>query len=218
VPNKRLERTAKRRGRSTAVRWLPRNVVAKRAAAKITCFAYGSNMFSSRMCAPHRVPSAKPLKAGYINAHRLTFDKVSKKDGSGKCDAELTRNDKDRVYGVLYEVDQSEKPKLDEAEGFHQGYEEKTVDVVTVNGVKAAVMYYATSKDSSLKPYHWYKALVVAGAVEHGLPFPYVEWLRTIESVQDQDTTRRLEHERLLSAWQRTERSTRKRATRARSS
>ncbi len=178
-------------------------MVAKRA-AKITCFAYGSNMFSSRMCAPDRVPSAKPLKAGYIKGYRLTFDKASKRDGSGKCDAELTQNDKDRVYGVLYAVDQSEKPELDEVEGLHRGYEEKAVDVVTANGVKTAVMYYATSeaKDPSLKPCHWYKALVVAGAVEHGLPFPYVERLRTIESVQDQDAARRMEHERLLSTWQ----------------
>ena len=164
------------------------------------------------MCAADRVPSAKPLKAGYINGYRLTFDKVSKKDGSRKCDAESTGNDKDRVYGVLYEVDQSEKPKLDEAEGLHHGYEEKTVDVVTASGVKTAVMYYATSKDPSLKPYHWYKALVIAGAVEHGLPFPYVEWLRTIESVQDQDAARRIENERLLTTWQLTKRSTRTRA------
>ena len=177
-------------------------------AAKIICFAYGSNMLSSRMCAPNRVPSAKPFKTGYIEGYRLTFDKASKKDGSGKCDAELTQSDKDRVYGVLYTIERSEKHKLDEAEGLHHGYEEKDVDVITANGVKTAVMYYATSKDPSLKPYHWYKALVVAGAVEHELPFPYVEWLRTIESVQDQDAARRIEHERLLSAWQRIKRST----------
>lgn len=77
-------------------------------------------------------------------------------------------------------------------------------------------MYYATSKDASLKPYHWYKALVVAGAVEHGLPFPYVEWLRTIESVQDQDPARRIEHERLLSNWQRIKHSTQRRTTKTR--
>jgi len=190
--------------------------MAAKRTAKITCFAYGSNMLSSRMCAPDRVPSAKPLKVGYIKDYRLTFDKVSKKDGSGKCDAELTKNDKDRVYGVLYAVDRSDKPKLDEAEGLHHGYEEKAVDVVAANGVKTAVIYYATSKDPSLKPYHWYKALVVAGAVEHGLPFPYVEWLRTIESVEDQDPARRIEHERLLSTWRRTKRSTRRRTTRTR--
>jgi hypothetical protein len=29
----------------------------------------------------------------------------------------------------------------------------------------------------------WYKALVVAGAVEHGLPTPHIEWLQTTVSL-----------------------------------
>jgi gamma-glutamylcyclotransferase len=169
--------------------------------AKPVCFAYGSNMLSTRMCHPDRVPSARPIGVGYITSHRLTFDKVSGKDGSGKCDAEQTQNTIDRVYGVLYSVDKSEKTNLDRAEGLKSGYEEKTVNVTTAKGVTPAVMYYATSKDPSLKPYHWYKALVVAGAVEHGLPFTYVELLRTVESVQDQDAARRIEHEHLLTTW-----------------
>src|SRR3990172_1264710 len=131
-----------------------------------------------------RVPSAKLLGIGYITGYRLTFDKMSKKDGSGKCDAEVTKDEKDRVYGVVYTVETSQKHKLDSAEGLGNGYEEKTTDVITTRGQRRAVMYCATSKDPSLKPYHWYKAYVVAGAVEHQLPFPYIEWLRTVESLQ----------------------------------
>lgn len=183
--------------------------------AKIVCFAYGSNMLSNRMRASDRVPSAKPLGIGYITGHRLTFDKVSQ-DQSGKCDAEATGDDKDRVYGVLYAVDETEKPKLNAVEGFWNGYDEKNVKVFTAKGKKSAVMYYATRKDPSLRPYHWYKAFVVAGAVEHGLPFPYVEWLRTMESAQDQDINRRLKNERLLVTRQLTIRSTRTRAKAAR--
>lgn len=186
--------------------------------AKLTCFAYGSNMLSTRMRQPDRVPSARPIDVGYITRHRLTFDKAST-DKSGKCDAEETQNAGDRVYGVLYSIDKSEKPRLDEAEGLGHGYDEKPVKVVTAARVVPAVMYYATSKDPSLKPYHWYKALVVAGAVEHGLPFPYVELLRTVESVQDPDAARRAEHERLLAAGQlarHSPRSSRRRRTRRR--
>ncbi len=182
--------------------------------AKITCFAYGSNMLSARMRAPDRVPSARPIGVGYIAGYRLTFDKVSGKDSSGKCDAEHTRNAADRVYGVLYSVDESEKHRLDDAEGLNAGYDEKCIDVVTARGVKPAVMYFATSKNPSLRPYHWYKALVVAGAVEHGLPFTYVELLRTVESVQDQNAGRRVEHERLLTTSHLTTRSTRTRRKR----
>lgn len=174
--------------------------MAKKSASTILCFAYGSNMLSSRMRAPDRVRSALPRGVGYLTGHRLTFDKVSKKDGSGKCDAEQTGHAEDRVYGVLYSVKESEKPNLDRAEGRGGGYEEKTVDVITATGKKQAVMYYATSKDATLKPYHWYKAYVVAGAVEHGLPFAYVEWLRTFESQQDPDAANRRGEERALAA------------------
>lgn len=93
--------------------------------AKIICFAYGSNMLSTRMCHPDRVPSARPVGVGYVTGYRLTFDKVSRKDGSGKCDAEQTQNVNDRVYDVLYSVDKTEKQRLDDAEGLGNGYEEK---------------------------------------------------------------------------------------------
>ena len=182
----------------------------------LTCFTYGSNMLSTRMYHPDRVPSARHIGIGYVTGHRLTFDKVSRKDESGKCDAEETRNAADRVYGVLYSIAKSEKPRIDDAEGLGHGYDEKPVKVVTAKRVVPAVMYYATAKDPSLKPYHWYKALVVAGAVEHGLPFPYVELLRTVDSVQDPDAARRAEHERLLAAWQPARRSVRTRRRRTR--
>ena len=179
--------------------------------AKITCFAYGSNMLSARMCQSDRVPSARPVGIGYITGYRLTFDKVSRKDGSGKCDAEWTGNVADRVYGVLYSVDKSEKTRLDKAEGLNDGYKQRSVPVVTAHGEKDAVMYFATSKDPSLQPYHWYKALVIAGAVEHGLPFGYIELLRTVGSTQDQDLVRRADHERLLTTPQEMMRSSRNR-------
>jgi len=164
---------------------------------QIVCFAYGSNMLSDRLRAPTRVPSARPVGVAYLSGYRLTFDKISQ-DDSGKCDAQATGNEDDRVYGVLYAVAKNEKPKLDRAEGLGDGYEEKTVEVTTAKGKRSALMYYATRKDPARKPYHWYKAFVVAGAVEHTLPFRYVEWLRTAESVQDLKESRRLENERLL--------------------
>lgn len=129
----------------------------------------------------------------------MTTDKISQ-DGSGKCDALATGKDEDRVYGTLNVVSKKEKPKLDRAEGLGQGYREGSVRVITTKGSKDAVMYYADRKDLARRPYHWYKAFVVAGAVEHGLPFPYIEWLRTIESIQDPDESRRFYNERLLQA------------------
>ncbi len=154
-------------------------------------------MLSRRLQAKERTPSAVDIGIGFVQGRRLTFDKVSR-DGSGKCDIEVTNNPKDRAYGVLFKISSAEKSNLDKVEGCGKGYNEENVQVVTSSGACVATTYVATAKEPALRPYHWYKALVVAGAVEHGLPNDYVEWLRTFESQADPNTKRRAENEALL--------------------
>ena len=162
-------------------------------------FAYGSNMLTRRLKAEDRAPSAVVAETGFIASRRLTFDKRSR-DGSGKCDAEETENETDRVYGVIFEIGYKEKPDLDRAEGCGKGYKLETVEVITKQRTVLAQTYIATRKERALRPYHWYKALVVAGAVEHDLPSSYVEWLRVFESKEDPHADRRAENEALLFA------------------
>ena len=162
-------------------------------------FAYGSNMLTRRLKAPERAPSTEFVDTGYVARRRLTFHKLSR-DGSGKCDAEETENETDRVYGVIFEIKCSHKPALDKAEGRGNGYELETVEVIAKQSTVLAQTYIATRKERALRPYHWYKALVVAGAVEHNLPKNYVEWLRVFESTEDPDAYRRAENEALLFA------------------
>lgn len=162
-------------------------------------FAYGSNMLTRRLKAPDRTPSAEFVDTGYTAGRRLTFDKRSR-DGSGKCDAEETENETDRVYGVIFEIKCSQRRALDNAEGRGKGYELETVEVITKHGTVRARTYIATRKERALRPYHWYKALVVAGAVERDLPKSYVEWLRVFESIEDPHADRRTENEALLFA------------------
>jgi len=126
-------------------------------ADKLIYFAYGSNMLSRRLRA--RTPSAVAISTGFVEGRRLTFDKVSS-DGSGKCDIEATFNSDDRVYGVVYEIDKSEKGELDKAEGLGHGYEEKTINICTSSGNCQAISYVASKKEPALRPYHWYKAIV----------------------------------------------------------
>jgi gamma-glutamylcyclotransferase len=160
-------------------------------------FAYGSNMLTCRIKSSERAPSAKCIGIGYVQEHRLTFDKVSS-DGSGKCDLELTNNPKDKVHGVLFEIENKDKDNLDRAEGVGNGYEKKSVEVVTASGQFLATTYVAIKKDNTVQPYHWYKAIVVTGAVEHGLPNGYIEWLRTFYSKNDSDKVRRSKNESIL--------------------
>jgi len=147
-------------------------------------FAYGSNMLACRLCAGDRCPSAKAIGTGYVEGRRLAFDKVSE-DGSGKCDAERTDRPTDRVHGVVFDVALTEKDALEKVEGLGKGYSQETVRVITPRGVVEAMTFVATRKDPSLRPYRWYKELVVAGAVEHDLPAEYVERIRAVEAVED---------------------------------
>ena len=146
-------------------------------------FSYGSNMSIKRLV--DRVPSAKFETVASLHEHDLRFHKKSK-DGSGKCDACKTNNPKHFVIGVVFEIDESEKSDLDRKEGLGYGYEEKEVTLISLSGEKiSALTYYATSIDSELKPYHWYKHHVLTGAKENELPAEYIEKINSIESVAD---------------------------------
>jgi gamma-glutamylcyclotransferase len=160
-------------------------------------FAYGSNMLLRRL--QSRTPSATVIGTGFVAGRRLAFHKVGR-DGSGKCDMVATGRASDRVYGVLFRIPCIEKAGLDSAEGLGQGYTEECVPVQRGDGTSsAATAYLAIAVDPALRPFTWYQALVVSGAVENGLPSAYVEWLRTFPARPDPDAERRMEYEELLS-------------------
>ncbi|WP_163559709.1 gamma-glutamylcyclotransferase family protein [Halomonas sp. NO4] len=152
-------------------------------------FAYGSNMSLPRLKA--RVPSAERIGVFTLVEHTLRFHKVSKKDGSGKCDALFTGNPDDYVIGALFEISNDEKSVLDRAEGLGYGYEEKRI---TVSGSQwnthEAVTYYATNTDPSLLPYSWYLHHVINGAKETGVPSAYLDALSATNSREDPDKER----------------------------
>ncbi len=158
-------------------------------------FAYDSNMLTARL--RERVPSATAIGIGQLEGHVLRWDKRSWRDKSGKCDAEFTGQRSDVVWGVIFELNPEQKPALDQAEGLGDGYIEKVVNILTEAGLITAVTYLATDKDASLRPYHWYKALVIAGAREHGLPPSYRSRLELVITVSDPDPTRASIHNAL---------------------
>ncbi|QSP94680.1 gamma-glutamylcyclotransferase [Marinobacter salinisoli] len=152
-------------------------------------FAYGSNMSLARLRA--RVPSALALGQYRLHQHDLRFHKACH-DGSAKCDAYFTSNVRDVIYGALFNIDPDEKPVLDKAEGLGFGYDEKTVDVLAVDGRPVrAVTYVATHIDTTLKPYSWYMNHVLIGAQETALPLEYIETkMISIAVVEDADSRR----------------------------
>jgi gamma-glutamylcyclotransferase (GGCT)/AIG2-like uncharacterized protein YtfP len=131
-------------------------------------FAYGSNMLTRRL--RKRTPSAVAVGTGFVEGHRLTFDKFST-DGSGKCNIVSTNDPGDRVYGVLFSIETCEVRDLDEAEGLGSGYQKSEVRVVSPAGAQMAVAYVADNTNLLLLPYDWYKDFVVRGAM-HSAPVP----------------------------------------------
>ncbi|MGV6826937.1 MAG: gamma-glutamylcyclotransferase family protein [bacterium] len=153
-------------------------------------FAYGSNMSVPRLLA--RVPSASVVTVAELSGHRLCFHKQGR-DGSAKCDAYETKLADHKVVGIVFEICEKEKPGLDKCEGLGKGYEQKYVELTTTDGEHITAMtYYATRIDSELRPYHWYKAHVLAGAREHGLPAKYIEKYINIVSLPDPDSERHM--------------------------
>lgn len=151
-------------------------------------FAYGSNMCSRRL--RERTPSARPLGAARLEGHKLMWH-MAGGDGSAKCDIVETGRPEDVVWGVLYEIDVSEKPLLDRAEGLGHSYHCKTVSVRHESGSIEAETYCALAIDATRQPYDWYHAYVLAGALEHGLPADYAQRLQALAVVVDPDTERR---------------------------
>ena len=152
-------------------------------------FSYGSNMSKKRIV--DRVPSATVVGVAMLKSHELRFHKVSKKDGSAKCDILKTVTPDKQVVGVVFDIDEKEKDALDRKEGLCYGYEQKNVEVVTAEGEKIKVFtYIATNTDEKLKPYHWYKEHVIRGAKENNLPEQYIKIIENIESIADPDKAR----------------------------
>ncbi len=139
-----------------------------------------------------RVPSAKKVDVGELEKHELKFHKISKKDGSAKCDAYETGNPEHKLYGVVFRISESEKPELDKEEGLGYGYEQKDVKILLNDGTTIeAFTYYATNINAELKPLDWYKEHVLRGARENELPLEHIRSIENIEHIEDTDIERR---------------------------
>jgi hypothetical protein len=143
-------------------------------------FAYGSNMLTERL--HKRCPSARPSGDAIARGFSLSFSKRSR-DGSAKATLVKADESEQAVCGVLFEIPHGEQTALDKAEGKGKGYDRDDAFIVVrlVDGKKMISSTYRASPqacDEGLIPYDWYHALIMAGALQHGLPEGYVADLR----------------------------------------
>ena len=146
-------------------------------------FAYGSNMLTTRLC--RRCRGVRLAARADAWDYEIEFSKLSK-DDSGK--ATLRHRTCARTPGVLFKIPITELDRLDECEGVNNGYERCDafpVRLLDDDRIVKAKTYLAESPDTGLKPYHWYIALVIAGASEHRIGFDYIADLWSVESTPD---------------------------------
>ena len=160
--------------------------------------AYGSNLHPLRLA--ERVPSSRLLGTTRLDGYTVSFVKRSM-DGSAKCALRCTAIPDDAAHCAVYELEESERHLLDEAEGLGRGYDEAILRAQVGGGSVTAFTYVAAASHLApeLLPYDWYRALVIEGAQFHGFPEPYVSRLGATTCLPDPDRRRSLRNRELLA-------------------
>jgi|GEM_PF-3402912 len=165
---------------------------------KFLYFAYGSNLPTLRMRS--RCSSAEFAGVGKLENYSLAWNKTGK-DGSAKCN--LVPDEDKIVYGAVYRIDKKELKSLRRAEGccanrpqdevddapdkYHEKIFLSFISDMNNNSFGDGVLTYIANvkkpdgaAGEELKPYEWYRDLVVLGAQEHELPQDYIEGLEKV--------------------------------------
>lgn len=158
--------------------------------------AYGSNLHPVRLT--ERVPSARLLQRLRLEDCRVVFRKRGQ-DGSAKCSLQRSVPG-EAAYAALYGIDPEEKDLLDRFEGCGGGYCDVALILHADDQVWEVFTYIAQPGylDPSLKPFDWYRDLVVAGSEYLDFPSIYTQVIRNTQATPDGDPVRAGIHLELL--------------------
>jgi hypothetical protein len=151
-------------------------------------FAYGSNMASETLRGRREVEYSRALPAR-VPGWRLALDKPPLVP-VGHSFANIVADALGEVYGVLFAVGAADLDHIELTEGVRIGnYDRVEVMATPLAGEApepvAAFSLTSGRHDPSLQPSRRYMDLLVAGAIEHGLPDSYVEFLRSVPTVAE---------------------------------
>lgn len=152
-------------------------------------FSFGSNMSAHRIKA--RLPNAKRVGVAKLVGYQLAFDMLSL-DGSGKCT--IHPDEHSSVYGVVWELNETEQHTLHHIEGPRYDVEQLQVHLTAQQQHITAYCYIANTIDKVALPFDWYVQHVYLGAQEAALPESYVQSIKNQASVEDLNHERR-QHE-----------------------
>lgn len=156
-------------------------------------FAYGSNLHPCRLT--ERIATAQLLGTACLEGHVLRYNKLGR-DGSGKCNIEVSGEA--QVFGAVYRFARSNRALLDRHES---GYVVRQVKVSLTTGWLSCYTYTAdrNHRNHNLRPFHWYKELVIAGARFLQLPLAYQQQIAACQSDPDPHPQRDRDHRVLLA-------------------
>jgi gamma-glutamylcyclotransferase len=158
-------------------------------------FAYGSNMQSATLRGRRGIEFQRAVPA---RAHgwRLVFDKPSLL-AVPESFANIVPDPNAEVLGVVYEITDADLAHLDLTEGVLLGnYQRVEVTVRSLanapDAPRAAFTLTSAERDPTMQPSRRYMDLVIAGALEHGLPAEYVAALRAVPACTESAEAARL--------------------------
>ena len=137
-----------------------------------------------------RCPSAKFVCRAKLPLHRLAFTRMSVRRGCGVAD--ILRDETNDVWGVVYELWESELENLDKDEEFRPGRPDDRNDYTRENHyvwregdakrLLLVSLYRGHPQPNPPLPDCDYKSLIVQGARHWQLPSQYIQELESIQT------------------------------------
>jgi gamma-glutamylcyclotransferase len=150
-------------------------------------FAYGSNMQTATFRGRRGIAFTRAL-AARLGGWRLVLDKPPLLP-IGESYANIVPDPHADVLGVAYQVPSEALDSIDLSEGVLIGnYVRRVVEILPLAGGGApceAFTLISDRRDASLRPSTRYMALLIEGALEHGLPPAYIDFLRGINACEE---------------------------------
>lgn len=148
-------------------------------------FAYGSNVDGQRVTAADRCPNARYIFNALLPGHRLVF---SHRTDSGSGAADLTHDPTSSVWGVVYDITDSDRKQLDSRDVVsHRASRPKEV-LVHPHGDKDQRVMVVTyglfdSAAQQLSPARDYMERIIQAARHRGFPAEYISQLQRIKTL-----------------------------------
>ena len=144
-------------------------------------FAYGSNLDLSQM--KRRCPEYRLISKGSLSGYRLTFNRFSSGWGGGVAD--VIQDQDSKVWGLVFEISDSDLERLDRYEGYNKNqtsmYERWKTVINTPNGQISDVwVYTVVEKQNFVQPTLEYLQIIKDAAVRWNFPKDYQQTLELV--------------------------------------